>query len=313
MARFIIITIISLFFVAHFTYAQTLPVNINISINPSEPKPGQRVVASIESFDMDLDTATISWFYNRNLITSGIGRKTTTFTAPNSNTVAELSVTATSSSGSGQSSVIVRSASIDMVWEAIDSYVPPFYKGKALASIGGKLRVVAIPSVTAPKSISYTWRYNDNAVPGQSGSNKNSLNIKTDVLSNTESFFVEAKGGAFTGSGSLQIPLRNPQVLVYQKIDGFIDYSKGSIDNISITKPGVILRAEPFNFSITNSLENSLSFNFLLDDESFSGSNNMQEISITKPENSGQSSFVINVNSIKERLQAITRSFTLNF
>lgn len=294
-------------------WAQTLPIDIDISINPAEPKPGQQVSATLQSFGMDLNSANISWFYNGAPLSSGVGKKSTDFIAPTSNTLAGLSVTATGAEGTAQSSITVRSASIDVIWEAVDSYVPPFYKGKALAPIGGKIRAVAVPSITAPRSISYSWFYNNSAVPGQSGTNRNSLNIKTDVLSDIESISVSAVSGSFTGSGSIKIPLRNPEILIYQKSNGFIDYTKGSIRDVFVTEPGVTLRAEPFNFSIAGNVEKSLSIGFLLGEEPFVGSTNVQELSITRPETSGESSIEVNITSIKERLQILKRRFTLHF
>lgn len=301
------------FFSSLFTLAQALPQDIDITLYPAEPKPGERVTATATSYSMDLNSATITWVYNGTTLSVGTGKNSISFTAPSSSAVATLSVTASGSAGSAQSSLIIRSASVDVIWEAIDSYTPPFYKGKALAPVGGRLRAVAVGSATAPKTLSYSWNYNNSAVPAQSGTNKNSVTIKTDVLGGNESFGVIARSGGFNGSGSIVVPLRNPDVLLYQKSNGFIDYAKGSSKDVYITTPGVTLRAEPYNFSVTNSLENSLSVGFNLDDQSFIGTSHIQELSITKPDDAGDSTLGINITSLKERLQFIKRSFILHF
>lgn len=314
MRRIIFLILVGIFFwLPQDSIAQVLPENIDITLYPSEPKPGERVTATAVSYGMDLNSATITWVYNGATISVGTGRTSTSFTAPSSSTVATLSVTASGNGGSAQSSIVIRSASIDVIWEAIDSYTPPFYKGKALAPVGGRLRAVAVPSVTAPKTLSYTWNYNNSAVPAQSGTNKNSITIKTDVLGGNESFGVTARSGGFSGSGSISVQLRDPDVVVYQKSNGFIDYTKGSTRDVYITVPGITLRAEPYNFSISNTVENSLSIGFNIDDQSFIGTNHAQELSITNPENTGESALSINITSLKERLQFIKRSFTLRF
>lgn len=313
MSRFFSVFIATLLLLGTFAFGQTLPIDISISIIPTEPKPGEIVSARVESFGMDLNSSNISWSYNGKNVGSGLGKTSISFTAPSSSSVGELSVSATSALGQAQSSILIRSASVDVIWEAIDSYVPPFYKGKALAPVGGKIRVAAIPSITAPKSLSYSWRYNGDAVTTQSGTNKNSVTIKTDVLSGNENFSVDVRGGSFSGSGTASVSLRDPQTLVYQKLNGFIDYSKGSIKDVYITAPGVTLRAEPFNFSITNKIEDSLSIGFSLGEQAFVGTTNLQELSITNPGSGGESTFVVNTTSLKERLQQLKRTFTLHF
>lgn len=301
------------FFSSLFAVAQVLPQDIDITLYPSEPRPGQSVTATAQSFGMDLNSSTITWTYNGTTLSVGTGKTSVVFTAPSSSAVATLSVSASGQGGTASSSLIIRSASVDVIWEAIDSYTPPFYKGKALAPIGGKIRVTAIPSATAPKTLSYSWQYNGDAVLNQSGSNKTSITIKTDVLGTNESFSVRAIGGSFTGSGSTQVQLRDPQILVYQKSNGFIDYTRGSTRDVYITTPGVTLRAEPFNFSIINSVDKSVSLGFVLDGQSFVGTSNAQELSITRPDTTGDSPFSVTATSLRERLQTIKRSFTLHF
>lgn len=293
--------------------AQALPQDIDILLYPTDPKPGEDVTATAQSFGMDLTDASISWYLNDKLILSGVGKTSVKVTAPNSGQLSVLSVRASGGSGDGETSIVIRPASIDLIWEAIDSYTPAFYKGKALAPIGGRIRVTAVPSAGAPRTLSYLWNYNDSAVPSQSGVNKNSITIKTDVLGGNEVFNLQASGGTFIGSGKTSVSLRDPDVVIYQKSNGFIDYAHGSIGNISVNLPGVTLRAEPFNFSYTKNLGQSIGVNFILGDQSFTGINNLQELPITRPESSGESDLVVEVVSLRERLQAAKRTFTLGF
>ncbi|MBP6858160.1 MAG: hypothetical protein KBC11_03185 [Candidatus Pacebacteria bacterium] len=313
MSRIISLFLLILFLIIPSVSAQVLPDSININIFPSEPKPGEQVTAMVESFDIDLSFSTITWKYNNTILASGLGKTTVSFTAPSASNTAVLSVTASSSNGTIQTNTIIRSASVDMIWEATDSYTPPFYKGKALPSVGARIKVAAIPSITAPKSLSYKWQYNGDAITNQSGTNKNSLSIKTDVLSSAENFSVAINNGGFSGTGNINVSLRDPNVVIYQKSNGFIDYANGSLRDVYIDLPGVTLRAEPFNFSFTNSLDQSLSIGFKLSDQSYIGNNSIQELSITRPDQGGQSSFSTTVTSIRERLQQISKSFVLHF
>ena len=299
--------------IVRVSLAQALPQDIDISLYPADPKPGESITATAESFGMDLTGASISWYFNDKLISSGTGKTSVRVVAPNSGQLAVLSVRASDRSGDAETSVVIRPASVDLIWEAIDAYTPPFYKGKALAPIGGRIRVTAVPSASAPRTLSYLWNYNDSAVPSQSGVNKNSITIKTDVLGGNERFSLQAGGGTFTGSGKTAVILRDPDMVLYQKSNGFIDYAHGSVGAMTINIPGVTLRIEPFNFSISKNLEQSLGINFILDGQSFTGVNQAQELPITRPESVGESEIIIEMASLRERLQAAKRTFTLRF
>lgn len=106
---------------------------------------------------------------------------------------------------------------ITLVWEA-ESYVPPFYKGKALMPDGGDARIVALlPSgVSEGSRISYTWRV-DGVVDAQaSGIGRNTYNLRSDIFGGQSLVVVEVHNGtSLIGSGAVRIPLAESQVLVY--------------------------------------------------------------------------------------------------
>lgn len=293
--------------------AQALSEDISISIFPNEPRPGEIVSIRAESFGMNLLRASISWYQDNKLISSGVGKTEIKIASPGTGKATTISVTASDDISDASTSITIRPASVDVIWEAVDSYTPPFYKGKALPAVGSKLKITAVPSSVAPRSIAYSWKYNGNNLKNLSGVNKNTITIKTDVLSSNESFSVEASGGTFEGTASTNITLRSPEAVLYTKSNGFINYAKGSLQNMPILESGAVLRIEPFNFSINKSLAESLSINFNLDGQDVFGIANPQELPVTKPETSGQGSVVVNISSIKERLQSIKKTFNLSF
>ncbi len=304
---------IFLLFWFNVSNAQVLPEDIYITLSPNDPAPGEKITATAQSFDTDLTVSKISWYYNGKLVLSGTGKTTVMVTAPLVGGSATLSVVANGVSGDAEDEIVIRPGSVDVIWEAIDSYTPPFYKGKALASIGAKIKAVAIPSANTPKTLSYNWKYNDNSISKDSGVNKNSLVIKTDVLTKNPTFSVDITGGTFEGNGKSSLTLRDPSLVLYQKNNGFIDYAHGSLSDTSISNSGVTLRVEPFNFSFIKSLENSLNIKFTLNGESFSGVEQVQELPIDSPEASGSSAIDISATSIKDRFQSARKTFNLNF
>ncbi len=106
---------------------------------------------------------------------------------------------------------------ITLVWEA-SSYVPPFYKGKALMPDGGDARVVAFlpPGVPVTSDISYSWRV-DGVVDGaNSGVGRSSYTIESEIFGGSSLVVVEiSNANGLIGTGALRIPLIKPQILVY--------------------------------------------------------------------------------------------------
>lgn len=294
-------------------YAQLLPEDISISLFPNNPKPGQIISATVESFGMDLSRSKIFWYYNDKLISSGIGKTETKVTSPNFGQKASLLVRVSGGGSDSETSIVISSSELDVIWEAVDSYTPPFYKGKALAPIGTKIKVVAMPSVGGLKNLSYTWSHNGSVIKGLSGTNKDSVTIKTDSLSQRELFSASVVGGTFEGQNEASLDLRDPSAVLYTKSNGFIDYADGYINTLPINSAGLTLRIEPFNINVNKNISDSLDVMFDIEGEVFRGEVLPQELAITKPENSGQSSLKINISSLKEKFQIVKKAFTLSF
>jgi len=313
MKRLLILIIILVAGFSMPVQAQTTP-DISLTVNPSDPKPLQRVTVTAESFGANLDLASISWRYNGTNIDSGIGRKSITVTAPNAGAIGTISMTATGQDFSSvTTTVLLRPASIDLLWEAADSYTPPFYKGKALPSIDGLIRVSAVPSTSAPKQLVYTWSQNDTVLGSLSGYGKSSLSFKSDALNEIEKVSVSAQGGTFSGQATTTINPGNPSMVVYQKDEGFIDYANGSNTSLTTNQPGLILRIEPFFFSVPTTIARSLGFNITEGDIDITNSTTPNELYLSAPDNRGSSLFTIGISTLAFTLQNITRNFSILF
>jgi hypothetical protein len=313
MKKILTIFIFLTIFASKSTYAQLLPEDISISLFPNNPKPGQIISATVESFGVDLSRVKVSWYYNDKLIASGIGKTETKITSPAFGQKASLLVRVSGGGSDSETSVVISSSELDIIWEAVDSYTPPFYKGKALAPIGTKIKAVAVPSVGGLKNLSYTWSHNGSVIKALSGTNKDSLTIKTDALSQRESFSASVSGGTFEGQGETSLDLRDPSAVLYTKSNGFVDYANGFTNLLPINNAGLTLRIEPFNITAGKNISDSLDVSFDIEGEVFRGEILPQELAITKPENPGQSSLKINISSLKEKLQVVKRAFTLSF
>lgn len=301
------------FLIVTTAHAQT-SADISLSTIPTDPTPGASVRIEAQSYSADLDQANITWRYNGRVIDGGIGRKSITVTAPAGGAVGTISVTATGGGfANTAASLTLRPASIDLLWEAADSYTPPFYKGKALAATNALIRVTGIPSASAPKQMVYTWSRNNTVLGASSGYGKSSLLFKNSELESTENIGVTATTGAFTGTASIAITPGGPSLVAYHKDEGYIDYANGTSNTVTTGQNGLVLRFEPYFFSTPLSLLNSLSFSISEGNTDVTNGSAPNELYLSAPEGRGAAIFTVAIDTIAYTLQQLTRPFTINF
>lgn len=296
--------------------AQEVTQSIDLSIQsaPSDPAPGAQVTLEAISYSIDLTQATLSWTYGGKPVVSGSGRTRITVTAPQSGGTAIATVTASTTGISPVSATTTLSpGSIDLLWEALDSSVPPFYKGRPLLSATGIFSVVALPIGAAPRTANFQWSRNGSAVQGASGAGKSSITLNHDALNKDERIAVNVSGGGFQGEGDIAIAPLRPDIIVYQKKEGFTNYAIGSKGSVAISGSGTTLRAEPFFFSVPRSIAQDLSFDFQLGDAVVFGEDDPTEIRISRSEEPGAATFSAAITTTRYSLQNARRTFRLLF
>lgn len=306
--------IVGIFFIpapSHVT-AQTA-VTVELSLIPNNPSPGQTVTARVDSFNIDLSQASIVWRSDGKILSSGVGAQTASFSAPLSGKSSTISVTVRGIEGSASATQTIRPGALDVVWESPDSYTPPFYKGKALPAPGATLRVVAIPFSGAPTNTAFTWQYNNSIVQNQSGNRRNVLTISTNDLTTQNTISVGARGGAFSAEQALSIPFRTPFILAYKKNNGFVDYTQGSVKDISLSEPGTTLRFEPFHFTRLASFANSFISELSLGGSPVAGQDFFNELPISRPETGGVDTINVIIQSVQHSFQSQKQQFIVSF
>lgn len=288
--------------------------DLSISAFPEYPAPGATVTLTLGSYDVNVDQSSVVWRYNNKLIDGGAGKKSITVVAPGAGSVGVVTASVTGAGfGSTTVSYTLRPGSIDLVWEAVDAYTPPFYKGKALASTNSLIRVVGISAASAPKQFVYTWSRNDTTLGSLSGLNRSNLLFRNNELDTSELIGLTGQSGNFTGSASITIPITNPSMVVYEKEDGFINYAKGFSNAFATKDPGVILRIEPFFFSVASSVIKSLAFTVMQNDLNITNPSVQNELYLSAPSAGGNSNIQIVIDTITETFQSVTRNFTISF
>ena len=149
--------------------------SISIDLVPENPEPNENVTITLSSYASNLDLIPISWSVNGKTAASGRGKKSFSVVAPAEGK--EVNVTASISLPDGlvEKKVMIRPEVMVLLWQANDSYVPPFYKGKALPTLDSEIKVVAMPETkgTNRGNLAYSWKKDYASDQSASGYNKN--------------------------------------------------------------------------------------------------------------------------------------------
>lgn len=314
---FFLVGVIGLFLMspvfAQFTDT-SLGSDISINVTPSNPDPLQNVTLEVKSYSVDLDQTMIVWRYNGKIVSSGTGKTRIDVVAPDANNAGLITVTVSGTGfASSTTAIDIRTAKVDLLWEAADSYTPPFYKGKALLSPNGLIRVTAIQSHSSPKNLSFEWTRNDSVVSAASGYNKNSIVFRNETLKQREDISVVVQSGFFGGTNNISLVPTKPQLVMYQKQDGFTDYNNGYLSELRTGEPGIVLRFEPYFFSTPQDMSTNLEFDIKNNDNQLYGNQKPNEVSLSRPDNGGRSDIEVSINTAVYSLQNILKRFSIIF
>lgn len=235
---------------------QTAGARIFLFLSPEYPGPNEPVRISLESTLIDLAQSEIVWYVDNKVFKRGIGVKDADILVGPLGSKTGISVTAQTPDGANASgTTVISPAEVDLLWES-DSYVPPFYRGRALPSHGTSVRVHAIArfkpagSAQIPENnILYTWKRNGSTVGSASGRGKSSVIFPSPALFSTDIIEVNASaiGGAGGGAARLQISSIEPVLVLYQNHPLFgIMYNKAFDGTISLSDTEATFSAVPY-------------------------------------------------------------------
>ncbi|QSH39184.1 hypothetical protein JXR01_02660 [Candidatus Kaiserbacteria bacterium] len=214
----------------NFTYAQTIDslagIEISISLSPELPQSNQEVTATVSSSNENVRTATIVWLLDNEVQQQKPGGIDFTFTTGNVGSSQQVSVLVKTATGAVfTKSVLITPAEVTLFWEG-DTYVPPFYNGRALYSSGSSIRAEALATFRNEKGetynaseLIYTWSKNGTVLGSLSGIGANTL------LTEGPKFFgdyilaieVATPDGIQRAQSATRIKTQDPQVILYEK------------------------------------------------------------------------------------------------
>ncbi len=175
--RFLLLLLVTIIIttgvISPFKVSASSPSDVSISTVPENPAPNQNVTITLSSYVDDLDSVLITWTVNGKNSSSGIGDKSFSLIAPALGQKTTVIATISLSDGDLNETIPITPAIMTMLWQANDSYVPPFYEGKALPSPDSEIKVVAMPEIkngssfVNPTNMTYDWQLDENNRCGQ--------------------------------------------------------------------------------------------------------------------------------------------------
>lgn len=259
--------------------------DISLRTTPDTPGSNEPAVASLRSFAVNLDRLRITWFINGDLVKSGIGQKVLNFsTGPGgTNTIVEALIQVDEAN-------IVRKrknispVDVDLIWEAVESYVPPFSKQRRLPARESHVKITALPNLEAigvneiQSDMVFNWEKERQRYPEKSGYGKNSFLFRNDILKETEEISVKAisRDGNSQVEKSIEISFIEPEIILYTVEQGF----KKIINNNLVLEPSTNTKliAEPYFFSVDRRSFNILQYNWRINGQGIINSGEQKNI-----------------------------------
>ncbi len=325
--RYTLLTLLSLvIFLSSMAtaHAQLRNTDMVLTISPPYPAPLQNVEAKISTAVTDLEKAYISWSLNGQRMASGVGKKIFSFEIGADAVDVELVVSVETVDGqSVVKSIRIKPAEIDILWEAVDSYAPPFYRGKTLVAKEGTFKVAAMPSVVSlsgkisSNNLSYAWQKDNKAQQSASGWGKRSFIFNNSYLDRANQINVKVSDieGNINTAGKIVIAPFNPKIVFYR-----MDKSLGMItetalqDGFEVKEGGETIAGIPYFINPDNLNSGDIEYSWKVGGEDIYTVNPRYQVSLV-PESgkSGSSTLRLYVENTRNLFEGVSKTINVRF
>jgi len=294
--------------------------DVTVTVSPSSPGPLENVTVTLSSFSVDLNRAKISWSLDGKQEPSGTGVKTFSFRAGTVGKKSTVDIAIGTADGQTISKqVVVEPNDLDLLWESPDSYVPPFYEGKALPASEATIKVVAIPTASiSPGTLVYQWKRNFTVSQKNSGYGKNAFVFQNDYLNDKEDVSVQAAdgtGGTYSAQASLEIVPYSPKILFYEvKPAEGEDFNNALSNGWKMTGTEATIAAEPYFFSPKTALDKNFNYSWSINDNSIA-TPEVKNVLTVRPDSGavGTGKISLSLENAATLFQAAKNSLLINF
>jgi hypothetical protein len=309
----LLLSIIPSFYLIHAQYAGINDGgDLTVNMSPTYPAPGDRVSLELEMSSENLDASYITWYQDGKVVQQGNGKKQFYFTAPAAAKQTIITINISTQSGASFSkNIVVRPASIDIIWEGV-SYTPPFYKGRSLWGAQGEIRLLAIPSFGDSSKLVYDWKINGEILQNQSGYGRDSISFTNNGLGGNLQVEVTATDPVTDSAAKsyLVVPQIEPSIVFYENNPLYGIVYDRAIHSVDLKNNEMAVIASPFNLFIGRSSD--ISYKWKVNGNIVDAFG--RSITLRKPDNaSGSSSVSLEANNAKRMLQLAEGGFLVQF
>jgi hypothetical protein len=305
---------------------------ISFQTNPKTPGPNQLVTVSLQSYAIDLDSANLTWYVDKEVVANGIGEKSIqTMVKDLGETVTINVVILAANSARYDKQFLLRPIEVDLLWEA-DTFVPPFYKGKALPTYKSIVKLSAIPRFNTfssnPSRYSYAWTANQiqNLEQGigkqsvlvpmkYSGSSVPIEVTVTDLSALGDTTGTTSATRLNNGSAMQRIVAINPLLLFYEDAPLLgVRFNQALSGGVTTNGTSFTLRAVPYFFSNDDIVNANLSYTWQQDRQKLNPSMDPNILVLGKEGTAAQVSTIgLLIQNSKRILQSANAGVTINF
>lgn len=308
-----------------FTDASSVNASdIDITINPEFPQAFETITLRSESNSTDLNRYRASWYVGGSLKLSGIGKRNFDITLGDYGTTTTVTYVVELPEKSISKTLNFSPADASIIWEAVDSYVPLFYKGKKLPSSESLIRINAIPNFTTSngatipaESAVYLWKRNKQLIPNSGGYGKKSVLIQHNPLRSSEliSVHVSDKNNIQSADRELSIPIYNPVIHFYEQPYHQPKLARALDNGFIMNTDTVTITAIPYFFSLSDAVWSTTNITWRLNKNelTITDTENPLVLSINRASDTGSNVFSLNIEGITKTLQKASSGFRLDF
>lgn len=294
--------------------------DVDVATIPENPEPYENVTIKLSSYTTDLNKAFIEWNNGAKLLLSGYGKTSYSFQAlgPDIATDFYVTITPPDSGDKITKRINIKASEIEIMWESVDSYTPPFYRGKSFPSRESSIKAVALPNTNTIKqgkgNITYSWKNNDNAVQNASGYNKDSYIFSNSQLKTKELVTVYASSidGKYNATKTIEIPIVSPKIIFYKKspTEGIL-YNNAIADESFISEDEVTIVAEPYFLALTGN-ETNFSYDWKINGESIGTPSKKTELTVRPSSRGGYATINLVLENLNFLFQKVGGKIKLN-
>lgn len=292
---------------------------LTVSASPAYPGPNSVVQLTAESPLLDLDNSVIKWTVNGKPAGTG---ETVNVTLGPLGKETNVDVSVSGASGNDSATLSIVPASLDLLWEA-DSYVPPFYKGRAAPGSSSSIRVVAVPHFISTSgasipssSIDFTWKLNGAMQKAQSGLGESSAVFPAAVLYDSDEIDVVARSadGSLSAEADVTVPTQDPQLVLYEDNPLFgVMYHQAISQSSAAPESETSFAAVPYFANATSANDPSLSYQWSVNGSTVAtDAQDPSEVTINA-QSSGLANVALSIDNISDPFFSASGSWQIQF